>query len=132
MKRKYLYRFATLIWGVPGIFITIKGIKAYCGQPHCDLRWLLLISAGILVAFMLMFRRIVNRYSARIESLEGKLHLWQTFPLRGWILILFMMGLGMALRFIPDIPSAFTASFYSGLGPALMMAAARFAANAKR
>ena len=37
--------------------------------------------------------------------------------------------LGIALRFIPGIPAEFTASFYSGLGPMLLVAALRFIRN---
>ena len=37
-----------------------------------------------------------------------------------------MMSLGIALKHIPEIPSAFTASFYSGLGPMLIVAAVRY------
>ena len=36
-----------------------------------------------------------------------------------------MMCLGMALKII-GVPTAFTASFYSGLGPALLIAAILF------
>ena len=132
MKQKHLFYLAALIWGIPALIVTAKGIAAYTHIASHDLWWLLLVSGGVFAAFTLMFRGIVNRYSARIDSLEGKLQLWQTFPLRGWILILFMMGLGMTLRFIPNIPLEFTASFYSGLGPALIVAAIRFATRARR
>ena len=46
-------------------------------------------------------------------------------PVRGWVIVIFMMCLGMALKII-GVPVAFTASFYSGLGPALLTAAILF------
>lgn len=64
-------------------------------------------------------------------SLPDKVMVWQTFPVRGWILIVFMMGLGMTLKYIPEIPSAFTAAFYSGLGPMLFLSSVRFISNMK-
>ena len=73
-----------------------------------------------------MFRRIVDRYCSRIASLPDNVTIWQTFPTRGWILVVFMMCLGIVLKHIPSVPSAFTASFYSGLGPMLVLASARF------
>lgn len=127
MKRKHLYIVAALIWGIPGITISHKGISAYLAQPREDIWWLLLITAAVLTAFFLMFRRIVNRYCERIASLPDKVRIWQTFPLRGWILLAFMMGLGIALKHIPGVPSAFTASFYSGLGPMLLLSSIKFA-----
>lgn len=129
MKRKHLYAVAAVIWGIPGITITFKGISAYGKQSSEILWWLLLITASVLTAFFMMFRRIVNRYCGRIASLPAKVKIWQTFPARGWLLIVFMMCLGIALRHIPAIPSAFIASFYSGLGPMLLLSSFRFLAN---
>lgn len=129
MNRKHLFIVASIIWGIPGVIITVKGISAYVMQPSENLWWLLLITVSVLAAFFMMFRRIVDRYSNRIASLPDKVKIWQTFPPRGWILLVFMMGLGIALKHIPQIPSAFTASFYSGLGPMLLISAFRFASN---
>lgn len=126
MKRKHLYIVAGVIWGIPGIIISLKGINAYRIQPSDDIWWLLLITAAVLTAFFLMFRRIVDRYCGRIASLPEKVKIWQTFPARGWVLLIFMMGLGIALKHIPGIPPAFTASFYSGLGPMLILSSVRF------
>lgn len=126
MNRKYLYYVAALIWGVPGIIITSKGVKSYLIQPLDDLWWLMMITAAVLAAFFMMFRRIVDRYRGRIASLPDKVSIWQTFPARGWVLLVFMMGLGITLKYIPDIPSEFTAAFYSGLGPMLLLSSIRF------
>lgn len=129
MNRKYLYFVAAVIWGIPGIIITLKGISAYRMQPSDNLWWLLMITASVLAMFYMMFRRIVGRYCDRIASLPDKVKIWQTFPARGWILLVFMMGLGIALKHIPQVPSAFTASFYSGLGPMLLLSSIRFVAE---
>ena len=131
MKRKHLYFVAAVIWGIPGITITLKGICAYRMQPSENLWWLLLITICVLSGFFLMFRKIVNRYCRRIASLPEKVKIWQTFPTRGWVLLIFMMGLGIALKHIPAIPSAFIASFYSGLGPMLVFSSLRFMAEMK-
>ncbi len=129
MNKKYLYITAALIWGIPGVIIAIKGITAYGIQPSENLWWLMLITVAVLAAFFFMFRLIVDRYCDRIASLPDKVSIWQTFPTRGWILVVFMMCLGIVLKHIPAVPSAFTASFYSGLGPMLMLASLRFAAH---
>lgn len=126
MIRIYLYYIAAALWGIPGVIITVKGLKAYLNMPQDKLWWLILITALVLAGFFFMFSRIVDRYSARIAALPEKTSFWQTFPLRGWILIVFMSCLGIALKFIPGVPAEFTASFYSGLGPMLILAACRF------
>ena len=126
MNKRFLYLVAALLWGIPGVIIAIKGIRAYFTMPSNELWWLLMITAAVLAGFILMFRRIVNRYCALIASEPDKTTILHTFPLRGWILIVCMMCLGMALKFMPFIPAEFTASFYSGLGPALVIAAFLF------
>lgn len=132
MNRTYLYYIAAAIWGIPGIIITVKGLGAYSYMPHSSLWWLLLITLCVLLGFYAMFTRIVDKYSARIASQPSKTSLWQTFPLRGWILVVCMSCLGIVLKFIPGIPAEFTASFYSGLGPMLVVAALRFIYNSKK
>lgn len=126
MKRNHLYVVAAVIWGIPGIIITSKGISAYRMQQPDEIWWLLLITAAVLAGFFMMFHRIVDRYCGRIASLPAKVQIWHTFPLRGWILLVFMMGLGIALKHIPQVPSAFTAAFYSGLGPMLLISSVRY------
>lgn len=132
MKRNHLYVVAAVIWGIPGIIITSKGISAYRMQQPDEIWWLLLITAAVLAGFFMMFRRIVDRYCGRIASLPAKVHIWHTFPLRGWILLVIMMGLGIALKHIPQVPSAFTAAFYSGLGPMLLISSVRYLSRLRR
>jgi len=115
---------AAILWGVPGGIIAAKGIRAYLSLPVTW--WLFAITVVVLLGFYFMFTRIVDRYAARIEALPcHRPSVWQTFPLRGWVLIVCMSALGMALKFV-GVPVEFTASFYSGLGPMLLYAAARF------
>ena len=131
MNKTKLYLIAALIWGIPGIIISIKGFRAYLTMAPGKLWWLLLITAAVIVGFYVMFSRIVDRYSARIASLPQSTTIWQTFPFRGWILVICMTCLGIVLKFIPGVPMPFTASFYSGLGPMLVVAACRFIHNRK-
>ncbi len=132
MKRIHLLITAAIIWGIPGISLTIKGISAYLAQPKSDLWWLLLITLFVLTSFFFIFRKIVNRYSDRIINLPERNNLLQTFPPRGWFLLIFMMGLGISLRYIPNIPFAFIACFYSGLGPMLILSAVKFLTYTKK
>lgn len=124
-NKPYLYLTAALIWGIPGVIITTKGVMANAKLPSTDW-WMCAITLAVLAAFYLMFRRVVARYTAHIENLTTPCPIWNTFPLRGWMLILFMMGLGISLRHIPCIPTVFYATFYSGLGPMLLLSSFRY------
>ncbi len=126
ISKRFLYLVAAAIWGIPGLMIAMKGIRAYTTMPADELWWLCLITLGVLISFIWMFQRIVNKYCNLIAALPNKTTIGHTFPLRGWILIVCMSCLGIAMKFIPCIPAEFTASFYSGLGPALMVAGCVF------
>ena len=129
ISRAYSYVIAAAIWGIPGINIAIKGVKTYMLMNPDDLWWLMLITVAVSIFFFIIFRRVVIKYSERIASLPDSVMIWQIFPPKGWILLVIMMGLGITLKHIPDIPMSFTASFYSGLGPMLIVSALRFAGS---
>lgn len=126
-QRKLLYLAAALIWGVPGAVIAIKGVMAYTFVAKQSLWYLFPVTIAVMIGFFFMFSRIVARYVSRIESLPAnKVTLLNTFSFRSWLLMFFMMGLGMLVKLLPCVPVGFVASFYSGLGPMLLLSAARF------
>ena len=124
IRRAYSYVIAVAIWGIPGINIAIKGVKTYMLMNPDALWWLMLIT--IAVSIFIIFRRVVRKYSERIASLPDSVMIWQIFPPKGWILLAIMMGLGITLKYIPGIPMSFTASFYSGLGPMLIVSSIQY------
>ena len=128
IRRAYSYVLAAVIWGIPGVNIAVKGIRTYMLIKPDDLWWLMLITLIVAAFFFIIFRHVTRRYSERIASLPDRVMIWQIFPPKGWILLVFMMGLGITLKYIPAVPMSFTASFYSGLGPMLILAALRFVA----
>ena len=131
IKRHYSYFSAGAIWGIPGINIALKGFRAYLLIKGGNIWWLVGTTIAVALFFFIIFRKVSRRYTERISTLPERVMIWQIFPPKGWILLLFMMGLGIALKYIPGIPMAFTASFYSGLGPMLVVAAVRFMAAAR-
>ena len=85
------------------------------------------LSVLVFAGFYMMFTGIVRKYSERIHSLPGpKEPIYKTFSLRGYLIITFMITLGISLKYIPGIPESFFAWFYMGLGPGLLSAGIRF------
>ncbi|MBP5690549.1 MAG: hypothetical protein J6W99_00300 [Bacteroidaceae bacterium] len=125
INRSSLYYIASVIWGIPGVIITVKGISAYFSADKGQLWWLLLITALVQTGFIFMFSRIVAKYRKLIREQPERTSPFKTFPVRGWVIVVFMMCLGMVLKII-GVPVVFTASFYSGLGPSLITAAILF------
>lgn len=131
VAKRHLLLANAVVWGLPGVKILVTGIQSYLALwPSRSIIWLAVGTVAVLAGFNWMFQRIVKKYSQRIASFpEEKKSLFAFLPLRGWVLVIFMMCLGISLKFIPGIPTAFFASFYSGLGPALIVAGSTFLAR---
>lgn len=130
VNREHLLLMQVLCWLGPGVKIFITGIKALqqVNLTNPDRVWWLSITAlAVAIVFSLMFNNFVKRYTERILNFkERKKSLFAFFDLHGYILIFFMMGLGISLKFIPFIPIEFFAGFYPGLGTALTIAGVRY------
>lgn len=126
--KRHLLLANAIVWGVPGIKVLATGINSYLLLwPSESIKWLALGSIAVLAAFTWMFRFFVKKYTNRIQSFkEAKKSLLAFLPLRGWVMVVFFMCLGITLKHIPEVPTEFFASFYCGLGPALIIAGARF------
>ena len=110
-----------------GTKISITGISRYLTTPPEKLWWMIPLSLLVFAGFYMMFTGIVRKYSERIHSLPGpKEPVYKTFSLKGYLIIAFMITLGISLKYIPGIPEPFFAWFYLGLGPGLLSAGIRF------
>ena len=133
VRREHLLLMLVLCWLGPGIKILVTGVKALMdvAENHPERVWWLVVAAvAVSVSFSLMFNNFVKRYTQRILDFpERKKSIFAFFDLHGYILIAFMMGLGISLKFIPGMPAEFFAGFYPGLGIALSIAGFRFLAS---
>ena len=130
VNKEHLLLMQVLCWLGPGIKILITGIQAMlqvqANHPE-RVWWLCMIAVGVAVCFSLMFDNFIKRYTARILNFpERKKSLFAFFDLHGYVLIFFMMGLGISLKYIPAMPVEFFAGFYPGLGTALSIAGVRY------
>ena len=105
----------------------MTGVLNYLTAPQDKLVWMIPLSVLVFAAFYFMFSGIVRKYTERIQSLPGpKESVFKTFGLKGYLIIAFMITLGITLKYIPGIPELFFAWFYLGLGLGLMSAGVRF------
>ena len=115
-----------ILWSAIGTKIALTGIGAYQSLPAIPW-WYYLLSVLVFAGFYVMFTGIVRKYAQRIESMpEPKTSIFKTFSVKGYIIIAFMITLGITLRRIPQVPDSFIAWFYCGLGPGLLSAGIRF------
>lgn len=127
VRKIHLLAINGLLWTAIGTKITITGISHYCAASTDKLGWMIPLSVLVFAGFFGMFTGIVRKYSERIHSLPGpKEPIYRTFSVKGYLIIAFMILLGISLKYIPGIPETFFAWFYVGLGAGLLSAGIRF------
>lgn len=123
---KHLILVNGLLWTAIGIKITITGVRYY-RMSEVVPWWCFLLSAAVFAGFWSMFTGVVRKYTERILAMpEPRTSVFRTFSLKGYLIIAFMITLGIVLRRIPQVPDSFIAWFYCGLGPGLFSAGLRF------
>ena len=128
VKTRNLLAANGLLWTAIGTKIAATGVGHYLEltSPR-PLLWMIPASLLIFTGFYVMFTGVVRKYSERILAMTAeKTSLLRTFSLKGYLIIAFMISLGIGLKYIPGIPPKFFAWFHSGLGAGLLSAGIRF------
>ena len=129
VSKRTLLLIAGLVWLAAGVNILRIGLKALITLFSGGTGRLLLalgLAVVICAAFSLMFSRIVVKHTARILAYETKQPAYRFFDTKSYILMAFMMTLGITLRRSGFVPEYFFTWFYTGLGTALSIAGIRF------
>lgn len=115
-----------LLWTAIGIKIAFIGVDYY-GRLADIPWWYYALSAVVFAGFWFMFTGVVRKYSERIMAMTApRTSIFKTFSVKGYLIIAFMITLGITLKRIPQVPDSFIAWFYCGLGPGLLSAGIRF------
>lgn len=119
LGKRWLIAANALLWTLAGFNIARIGIKCALHASMAIWIW----AVPVFAAFFMMFCRIIEKNAERIRNFEtDKAPLYRFLTLKGYLIIAFMMTLGITLRSLGTIPDCFFAFFYSGLGTALMVA----------
>lgn len=126
VKAKYLLLIAAAVWFIAGVNILRLGILAIA-EGTTPLYVLLIGIPVVFFLFHLMFSKLVGKHADRIRGYgEEKMHVLKFFDIKGYIVMIIMMGGGIALRAFGIVPTWFVAFFYTGLGAALALAGIGF------
>lgn len=127
VRKIHLLAVNGLLWTAIGTKIAVTGVVNYLKTEPGKLGWMIPLSLLVFTGFFMMFTGIVRKYSERIHALPGPREpIYKTFSLKGYLIIAFMITLGITLKYIPGIPLSFFAWFYLGLGAGLLSAGIRF------
>lgn len=127
ISRKMLILTAGIVWIIAGINILIIGIKAW--QTQHGTGWLHLCGSAsvFLLFFLLIFRRLYKKHTKRISNKETDRNCpFSFFDAKGWIVMVFMILLGVSIRHFGLLSLSFISIFYTGLSVALILSGLLF------
>lgn len=121
VNKQILLLTAGLVWIIAGVNILRIGILTWRESSQT---WFLKVSEAtvvFLLFFVFVFRKLYFKHTRRIEQKkEEKNCPFGFFDVKGWIIMAFMITLGMIIRAFRLLPDSFIAIFYTGLSLALI------------
>lgn len=116
---------AGIVWAIAGFNIVRIGWIAYQGNFTW---WRGLLSIAVFMVFqLLVFGKMVKKHTDRILQYEEvQQNFFRFFDTKSYLIMAFMMTLGIGLRVSGVVPNGFIAYFYTGLGASLLTAGVLF------
>ena len=130
VNRKWLIVISGLMWSSVGIFLNILAFKWL--KSFNNVQLLTIIFAGLLGGSVIAyfgFGKIANKNIDRIFTYPKEVCVFAFQEWRLYILIAFMMSMGIFLRTTGLIPKFILAPMYIGIGTALFLASFNYYRN---
>jgi peptidoglycan biosynthesis protein MviN/MurJ (putative lipid II flippase) len=113
------------MWIIAGINVFHIGVQVWQiqkAQPW--IHFFGVLAASLFFAFI--FHRSYTKNVVRISKMNNPRNPLSFFDLKGWLIIVFMITLGVSVRHFELLPRSFIAPFYQGLGMSLCIYGGRF------
>ena len=125
VHKNTLILIAGIVWAIAGFNIVRIGLVAYQGSFTW---WRGLLSIAVYAAFQVfVFGKMVKKHTDRIQRYEEeRQNFFRFFDTKSYLIMAFMMTLGIGLRVSGPVPNTFIAFFYTGLGASLLTAGVLF------
>jgi len=126
VSRHWLFALAGVMWTGVGVMLIWRA-WTWLSQMDAIWFWGILLSGGIIAIsfYYFMFTKTVRKNILRICGLPDPVGILAFNSPKGYVLIVFMIGLGIALRHSP-LDRRILAVVYVGMGGALFLASLHF------
>ena len=122
VNRQILLIIAGTVWIIAGGNILRIGIVTWMTNSH---DWMFKIGEATIVFllfFVLIFKRLYYKHTRRIEQKKETRNCpFSFFDVKSWIIMIFMISLGITIRSFHLLPESFISVFYTGLSIALIL-----------
>ncbi|MEG0464661.1 MULTISPECIES: hypothetical protein [Bacteroides] len=120
VNRQTLLLTAGIVWLVAGANILRIGLITWFNSPRDLLFKVGEATVVFLLFFLFVFKKLYDKHTRRIEQKTDKSCPFSFFDVKGWIIMTFMIALGITVREFHLLPNRFISVFYTGLSLALM------------
>lgn len=128
VKKHTLLFIAGIVWLIAGFNILKIGIEAY--KPYLSILNFGLSLLIFLIFWLMIFKKLVFKHTTRISNFTEDFHFFlKFFDKKSFLIMFFMIFLGISLRKFHLAPDIFIAIFYTGLGSSLFLAGITFLIN---
>lgn len=121
VTKQFLLITAGIVWIFAGANILRIGIVTWLDSSQ---HWLFKVCEAtvvFLLFFIFVFKKLYYKHTQRIEQKkEDKNCPFSFFDVKGWIIMAFMITLGIVVRTLHLLPDTFISVFYTGLSLALI------------
>ncbi|MBK5211858.1 MAG: hypothetical protein JJE36_06080 [Coriobacteriia bacterium] len=125
VKKNYLILIAGIVWMIAGVNILRIGAQASHGIWHVVNVTIALVVFCLF--FFFIFGRMVKKHTDRIRDYkEHRVWVFKFFDVQSYVIMVFMITLGITVRSFKLMPERWIAMFYVGLGSALIAAGVGF------
>ena len=126
-KKRNLLFIAGLVWIFAGSMVSKLGLDVIFTSSIYPFISIIVATITFYIFFNFIFIKLVKKHKSRIsEKEQDKLCLFSFFDVKSYIIMIFMMGLGITIRSIPSINPLCWAAVYIGIGLALLSAGVAF------
>lgn len=127
VNRQMLLMIAGTVWIVAGANILRIGVTTWMNSSQ---NWMFKIGEAtvvFLLFFVLVFKRLYYKHTRRIDQKDEHRNCpFSFFDVKSWIVMIFMISLGITIRSFHLLPDSFISVFYTGLSIALILTGVLF------
>lgn len=126
-NKRSLLLIAGLVWVFAGSMVAKLGLNVLFTSSIHPFISLIVAVITFYIFFNFIFIKLVKKHKNRIaEKEQDKLCLFSFFDVKSYVIMIFMMGLGITIRSIHFINPLCWAAVYIGIGLALLSAGIAF------
>lgn len=127
ISKRALLIIASLVWLFAGTMVFSLGLEVILKEDKNILISIIVAISVLYIFFNFIFKKMVKKHRYRISNKEQeKLCLFSFFDVKSYLIMAFMMTLGISIRSMTFINPIYCAPIYVGIGSALFLAGVLF------